>query len=256
MKIDNKFIKEFELIIKESGKILLTYYGNSKRSLKKQGGYVTQADLESEDFLKKNLVKLLPNASFWAEESGKSGKNDYCFVIDPLDGTTNFSYSIPYFCISVALTLNNKPVLGAIYDPLRNEFFHAQKGKGAFLNWSKIHISKETKLKKCLLAVSFPCGWEKKYNSNWKAIEKIRSKSFAMRLMGAAALDLAHVACGRFDATFFQTLKWWDIAAGILIIEESGGVTSEFSGKELTPEFESFVAGSVSVHGELVKLLN
>jgi myo-inositol-1(or 4)-monophosphatase len=256
MSLTKDLYKDVKPIIFEAGNILLSFFRtNFKVSLKNQQQYVTEADLKSEAFLKDKLLKLLPDASFLGEESGKSGKNDYCWVIDPLDGTTNFSYGVPYFCISVALTYKNEPILGLIFDPLRKDLFYASKGQGAFLNDNRIYVSKKEDVSKCFISTSFPDSWKEAYQQNWKAIEIIRRNSYSMRLMGAAALDLANVAASRFDASFFQRLEWWDIAAGIILIEEAGGIVTDFSGNKLIPGFESFVAASAIIHPKLIELL-
>src|SRR3989304_6616926 len=156
-----------EPILRHAGEILLSYWGKPlTRQEKPDSGFVTEADLASEKYLVEALKRLLPTADFYTEENGKFGSNDsgYQWVIDPLDGTTNFAHGIPYFCISVALVYHDKPVCGAIYAPLQDEFFFAQEGKGAFLNDRAIQVSAPKPLSEALVAVGLPYGSRKKSN--------------------------------------------------------------------------------------------
>lgn len=255
----NGLIIKIKPVIQEAGDILITYFnkfncniGNTKII---NGQYVTDADIKSEEFLKKRLGEIVPQASFIAEESGKSGDNEFCFVIDPLDGTTNFAHGIPYFCISVALTVSDEPVLGFVFDPNRNDFFFAQKGKGAFLNGNKINVSNKQNLSECFFATNIPCGTKIQYGRQWEKLTQIRNECFAMRLMGACALDLANVASGRFDGAFFHKLKWWDIAAGTLLIREAGGIVTDFNGQVIDPSYKSYIAANKHIHNNLIKFL-
>lgn len=251
------FKRELEDIAKEAGEILLSYFLKPLNKKSKKAGYATEADLASEDFLIKSLTSLLPEASFWAEESGQSGKNnsEYRWVIDPLDGTTNFTQGIPYFCLSIALTQKDEPIVGLIYNPITKELFYAQKDKGAFLNGNKISVSNKENLKDCFFGTSIPYPGGKKFAKFWRTVVAVRKRSFTLRLMGAAALDQAYVACGRFDGTFFNTLSWWDIAAGIILIKEAGGIVTDYSGNQIGPDFTSFIAASRPIHTELLKII-
>jgi len=247
-------IQQIEPIIKEAGTILVSYFQKSFNYKLVDGHYVTDADLKSEQFLKRSLGEILPQASFIAEESGKSGDSEYCFVIDPLDGTTNFVQGIPYFCISVALTFNNQPILATVYDPLRDEFFFAQRGLGAFLNGNKINISNKRRFSDCCIATNI--SYLIKDINQLSGLLKVRNNALTMRVMGSAALDQAYVACGRLDGAFFNELKWWDVAAGMLLIGESGGIVTDFGYDEITPDFKSYVAGQEEIYNQLIKFLN
>lgn len=249
--------KQVEPIIRKAGEILLSFYGkNLIKHYKPQHGFATEADLASEKFLIEELGKVLPQASFFAEESGKSGKpNEYCWVIDPLDGTTNFAHQIPYFCISIALTHNDVPIFGMIYQPLEDELFLAQKDKGAYLNNQKISVSHPNQLEKSLFVVGFPYNRGIHYDHLLERVKRVRAHSYSFRYFGAAALDQAYVAAGRLDASILEDLAWWDIAAGMIIIQEAGGVVTTFDNKLVTPEFVTYVSGSPEMHEQMISLL-
>lgn len=249
---------DIEQIVRGAGTTLLSYFNTPlTRKEKEAGGFVTEADLASEQYLIDRLQHIIPGAAFWAEESGKDGNdNDYCWVIDPLDGTTNFAHGLPYFCISVALTYRGVPQCGAIYQPLLNEFFYAQDGHGAFLNDIAIHVSRPQGLEECVLVVGLPYREDERFAPSIESIGRIAPHAFAFRHFGAAALDLAYVACGRFDAIFLENLSWWDIAAGILLIQEAGGVVTDFSGKLVRDDYKSCVAASEPIHKVLREMLH
>ncbi|MFC1842350.1 inositol monophosphatase family protein [Candidatus Dependentiae bacterium] len=250
-----KIKKEIEKSIKKAGEILLSFFGNSLSKTNKQGmGFVTQADLASEEFLIEELSKILPGVSFYAEESGiEDNHSDYCFVIDPLDGTTNFAHGIPYFCISVALTYKSEPVLGFVYNPLMHEMFYAQKGKGAFLNDEPISISSLSNFQEAFLAVCIPYEKSTEYYKRFiDSIIKVMKGSFAFRHCGAAALDQAYAASGRFDAIFFEDMFWWDFAAGKLLIQEAGGTVSDFQNNPIGPKSRTFIGANSDMHAILL----
>jgi len=248
--------QRLEPIMKEAGQILLSYFDKKLTFTEKdKSGFVTEADLASEKYLIKALGSLFPQASFCAEESGITGAGDYCWVIDPLDGTTNFAHHIPYFCISVALTYKNKPIIGAIYQPLQDEFFYAQQGGGATLNGVKIRVNTEQNLARTMMAVGFPYAKNKQFMELLEGVQRVLPQTYAMRYFGAVALDLAYVAAGRLDGAFFEGLGWWDVAAGMVLIEEAGGRVTDFEGHEVGPAYISFVAANESMHATLLPIL-
>lgn len=248
--------KRLETIIKKAGKILLSYFGTQLSwNEKERFGFVTEADLASEKFLIEELGKLLPEAAFFAEESGQSGSGDYCWVIDPLDGTTNFAHQVPYFCISVALTYKERPIIAAIYQPLTDEFFYAEQGKGAFLNGSKMSVTGQQELAKSMVVIALPYAKNRQFKDLLDDMQRISPKTYAVRYFGAAALDLAFVAAGRLDGAFFEGLSWWDAAAGMVLIEESGGLVTNFDGGKIDPKYRSLVAANRYMHEKLLLLL-
>jgi myo-inositol-1(or 4)-monophosphatase len=255
-------IKKVEEIIKRAAEIQLSFFDKvgmgsgvtgDKISIevKEQDSIVTEADLVTEKFLIDELSKLLPGASFIGEESGATENADFCWVIDPLDGTTNFSRGIPYFCISVALTFKCDPIYAFIYDPLRQEMFFAKKDGGAYLNGVTIRVVERDE--NLIVAISFPYGG-KMAAEIIQVIENLKRDLCGIRIPGAMALDLAYVACGRFDGVFSGRLGWWDIAAGILIIKEAGGRCSDSKGASLGPDYEDCVAGSIKGFNRILSI--
>lgn len=249
--------QELEPIIRQAGDIVLSYYGKQLvRTQKERHGFVTQADIASEEFLIKALSRVVPEASFWAEESGKSGKSDseYCWVIDPLDGTTNFSYGLPYFCISIALTHHDIPQVGIIYQPLLNELFYAERGKGAFLNGNTISVSAPDQFGQALIAIGFPYPRDERAQVIDIA-QAVAAQAHSIRHFGAIALDLAYIAAGRADGVLFAGLAWWDLAAGMLLIQEAGGTITDFDGNQLKPSYRSCLGASSLVYDRLKRIM-
>ncbi|HRN77986.1 MAG TPA: inositol monophosphatase family protein [Candidatus Dependentiae bacterium] len=249
--------QQLEPIMRAAGDIILSYVPTAQqltRMPKSGNSFATQADIASEEFLKKELHALLPEASILAEESGSSGTAVLQWVIDPLDGTTNFAQGLSYFCISVALTENNIPIVAAIYQPILNEFFYAEHGKGAWLNGQQINVSTPHVFDDAIVAISLPY-LRKQRGPLVDALGSIAKKARAVRHFGAAALDLAYVACGRLDGLFLTYLAWWDVAAGILLIQEAGGQVTDITGKNVTPNYTSCIAGAPVVYQGLIKEL-
>lgn len=242
-----------ETAVRAAGQIVSSHFnGALKKHTKPDGSFATQADLESEQYLIKELGALIPGSAFYAEESGITSGNEYCWVIDPLDGTTNFAQGIPYFCISVGLTRNGERIAGAIYQPTTDEFFYAFKGQGAFLNDKPLKKRGPNTLEDAVIgcALSYKVD-HKLYNT----IGALEPKVYSVRILGAAALDIAYCASNRFDGALFSGLSWWDIAAGSLILEEAGGVASTLDGGLLNSDARSFLGGSKLIFEELNNLL-
>lgn len=242
-----------EAAVRKSGKILLSYF-NTALDLhhKKDGSFATDADLASERYLIESLSKVLPEAGFYAEESGITNPSEYMWVIDPLDGTTNFAQGIPYFCIAVALTRNDERILGVVYQPCLDELFYAAKGCGATLNGKKIEVSKKKEFSQAVIGCSLSHSIDHKL---YNAISLLEPKVYSVRLMGASALDIAYCASGRFDGVFFGELCWWDIAAGSLVLEEAGGQVSTRDEQLLTNQARSFIGGPELIYKELAPLI-
>jgi myo-inositol-1(or 4)-monophosphatase len=256
MILTGELIQAVEAIVKQAGTIVLTYFGKPlERKEKKDAGFVTIADLESERYLMAALQQLLPQASFFAEESGKNGDAPYCWVIDPLDGTTNFAHQIPYFCISVALTYEGTPVLGIVYDPLRDELFCAQRDKPTLCNGKPVAVNQPENLNQALILVGVPYQKGEAYVQTIETVKRLSAQIVDFRHLGAIALEQAYVACGRADGIFFRRLGWWDIAAGLLLIKQAGGKVSTFQGTMLTQNYRSFVGGHPEIHAKLRLLL-
>jgi len=203
----------------KASKILIRDFGeveNLQVSKKGPTDFVTNSDIKAEKIIIEELKKARPNYSFISEENGSENNKDLTntWIIDPIDGTVNFLHGIPHFAISIALKTKNEIVSGVIFDPIKNEMFYAEKNNGAFFNNHRIRVSKKNNLHNCLFATSGSI--ENEYN-------------FPYRKSGCAALDLAYVASGRYDGYFQKNLNLWDIAAGIILVEEAGGIISKIN---------------------------
>mgnify|MGYP000844562858 CR=1 FL=1 len=229
-------LEESSVLVKETGQWILqqsTQFSSSDIIYKGTNDLVSFVDQQAEAKLKQGLSQIFPEAGFIAEETaatyGDVG-NGYYWVIDPLDGTTNFLHKLPVFAVSVGLIFEKQPILGLIYEPNRDELFTAFKGNGAHLNGSSIRVSPENSLSKSLLATGFPY-YDFSYQDRYlDLLKELMRSSHGLRRMGAAAIDLAYTACGRFEGFFEANLKPWDVAAGKIIIEEAGGTVTNFSG--------------------------
>ena len=195
---------------------------------------VSHVDKTAEARLVKGLQALLPEAGFLAEE-GTAGASDdarFRWVVDPLDGTTNLIHGLPVFCVSVALVDGHQPVVAIVYDPNRDECFTAWKGGGTHLNGKPVRCANRSHLSDALVATGFPHWDFDRMDEYLKALTAYARGSRGIRRMGSAAIDLAYVACGRFDLFFEYSLQPWDIAAGLLLVQEAGGITCTFSGQD------------------------
>jgi len=258
MKVDEGLLAvHIDPIIKDAAKIVLSYYQRITNYHEKEtGGLVTQADLESEKFLSTALSELVPGSGVFGEESGENdGTNDYTWVIDPLDGTTNFVHGLPYFCISVALTYKGKPQIGVVYNPLTEEYFSAIRGQGAYLNGKKIEMSRTSKVENSLIMIGLPYSRQERFKQMMRIVENISLKVYAFRHFGAAALDQAYLAAGRLDGVVLNELGWWDVAAGILLIEEAGGMVTDFEQNPIDKRYKSFIAAGKELYPQLLELI-
>lgn len=255
--------KRLELIfekIVQAGEILKKYYaGSFEINHKGKIDLVTTADLEVEAFLKEALKKDFPDFPVMAEESSDikkfSPEGDY-FLLDPLDGTTNFAHGLPWFAISLALMRDYSPQLGVIYNPITEELFWAEKGKGAFLNGKAIRVSQREPLINCLLATGFPVSKIMEKPKHFLIpFEDFMVRTRGVRRFGAAALDLAYVSAGRYDGFYEAYLKPWDTAAGLLMVEEAGGKVTTYLGESYHPFKNTIVASNGLIHDEMIELL-
>lgn len=224
--------------------------------IKTENNLVTYVDKESERRFVDALSKLLPDAGFVAEEgTGERNESGYNWVIDPLDGTTNFVHKVPVWCTSIGLCYNTQPVLGVIYDPNSNECYSAYEGGGAFLNEKSIHVSDIEKLGQSLLATGFPYddfGREEAYITLFRQLMR---DTRGMRRLGSAALDMAWVACGRFEAFYEYGLNPWDVAAGSIIVREAGGTVTEFNDNDNPVFGDDLICSNGSIHQPLRKIV-
>jgi len=217
---------------------------------------VTEMDLLSEKIIGSEIGQHYPNHSLLAEERiMKQGDSPYRWIIDPLDGTTNYAHGYPIFCISIALEEKGELILGVVYDPMRDELFLAEKGKGARLNGRKIRVSSTPKLARSLLATGFPYDLRESPANNFDHFRNFALRVHAVRRAGSAALDLCYVAAGRFDGFWEMKLGPWDFAAGSLLVREAGGKITDFLGKDLLLDGRNVLASNGKIHGEMIKVL-
>jgi myo-inositol-1(or 4)-monophosphatase len=218
---------------------------------------VSYVDKEAEKLLVAGLSALLPEASFITEE-GTTGQapnpEALNWIIDPLDGTANFVHGLPIYCVSVGLVRGTEPLLGVIHEPSRNELFCAWQGGGAWCNGERLHVSKARTLGESLLATGFPYYMFDKHDRYMKILETLMQKTHGLRRLGAAAVDLAYVAAGRFEAFYEYNLNSWDMAAGVLLVKEAGGIVTDFSGGD-NYLFGGDVVAGCPVHGELLNVI-
>ena len=251
-------LQEVEKCAYKAGEILLSYHDQAGlvRSYKSDGSFATQADLASEKYLIEALRPLVTGAGFYAEESGLQEGNEYAWVIDPLDGTTNFSHGLPYFCVSIALTYCQQPVLGVIYQPTTQELFSVQRGCGSFLKREtlskKLSVSQEPELKKSMIVM---CAEDVAEILRGLDEQFLPGEWPYIRDYGAGALDIAYCAAGRFDGCFYEGTKWWDIAAGSLLLEEAGGRFSTIQGGQIGAEDSSFIGANGLIFNELSQMV-
>jgi myo-inositol-1(or 4)-monophosphatase len=242
-------------IAREAGALVMTHFGR-RREFQYKGDVdlVTEADRASEALIVDRIQARWPQHDVVAEEgSGRESGSDYRWYVDPLDGTTNFAHGFPVFCVSLAVAHKEKVVAGVIYDPTRDELFAAERGQGAYLNQRKMRVSQTASLYESLLATGFPSHKRHK-NPNIHLYHQITLRSHGVRRAGAAALDLACVAAGRFDGFWEFNLNPWDTAAGALLVEEAGGQVSGFSGQPFKVTDRDLLASNGLIHADLLKI--
>ena len=226
---------------------------------KKHNDYVTEVDQAAEQAIIDVLKNAYPDHAILAEESGASAnlhdENENVWIIDPLDGTTNFIHGFPQYCVSIALQQRGKITQAVIYDPTRNDLFTATKGAGAYLNDKRLRVTKRDKIADALIGTGFPYTDMAGLDEYLKMFRIMTEKSAGLRRPGAAALDLAYVAAGRLDGFFEKTLKPWDIAAGSLLITEAGGIVGTFAGESDYLYKGDVIAGTPKVFAQMVALL-
>ena len=255
---------QINLIIKACNKAsrsLIRDFGeieNLQVSSKGPGDFVTSADKRTEKILIEELQKAHPEYGIITEETGIINKSNIKnrWIIDPIDGTFNFMNGIPQFAISVAYEEENEIKCGVIFNPILNEMFCAEKGNGAFLNNSRIRVSKKNKIKNALIVTGGPKGISKIKDKIFSEYINVSNNVANVRKFGSAALDVAYVACGRFDGYWQRELNYWDIAAGIIILKEAGGYIDFFEEDESTPLKKNILASNSFIHEELRELIN
>ena len=227
-------------------------------SQKQVNDFVTDVDQAAEAAIIETLLTAYPGHGIWAEESGRehgAKDSEFVWIIDPLDGTTNFIHGFPVYCVSIALAVKGKIEQAVIYDPRRNDLFTATKGRGAYLNDRRLRVSKRIRLQECLISTGFPFRPGDDFPNYLRMMTDLMPKTAGLRRPGAAALDLAYVAAGYTDGFFETGLQPWDVAAGSLMVTEAGGLVGNFTGEPEFLEHKECMAGNPRVYGQLVGIL-
>ena len=227
-------------------------------STKQVNDFVTDIDQKAEAVIIETLLTAYPTHSILAEESGSehgAQGSDFVWIIDPLDGTTNFIHGFPVYCVSIALAVNGKVEQAVVYDPTRNDIFCATKGRGAYMNDRRIRVSKRTRLQECLISTGFPYRPGDKLKQHLSMLGEIISQTAGVRRPGAAALDLAYVAAGFSDGFFESGLQPWDVAAGSLLVTEAGGLVGNYTGESEFLHEKECVAANPRIYGQMVTTL-
>jgi myo-inositol-1(or 4)-monophosphatase len=244
---------------RDAGQILLEKFGR-KINVSKKGdiNLVTEADLASEALIIEQIKSYYPKHSILAEEAGNAvvigGENRWKWIIDPLDGTTNFTHGYPCFCVTLALEHDGDIVLGVTYDPTRDELFAAERGRGASLNNKPIRVSETEQLSEALVVTGFPYDFKEKTDFA-RHLYEFLVQARGVRRDGSAAIDMAYVACGRFDGFWEEGLNPWDMAAGLLLIEEAGGRVSTYTESRFDLYSPPILATNGLIHSQMAKVL-
>ena len=246
---------------RKAAKILIRDFGeieNLQVSLKGPGNFVTASDIKVEKILVEELQKARPTYSILSEEIGEINNDEsFKWIIDPIDGTSNFLHGIPHFAISIGLEHDKEIICGIIYDPIKDEMFTAEKGNGAYVNNKRMRVSSRSKLKDCIIFTGGP-----RQNPKDKELFFVEYKNFSsivktpIRKMGSASLDIAYVAAGRCDGFWQRNLNYWDYAAGIILVKESGGFVTDFNGENRYIENETILVTNSKINKEMIEVLN
>jgi len=251
-------INVLEKICDKVSKIIIRDFGEVEKlqvSKKGPGDFVTKTDKKVEKIIIEELEKARPKYGFIAEESGeRKNESEFNWVIDPIDGTSNFMHGIPHFAISIALEKNGEVISGIVCDPIKNETFYAEKGRGAYLNNRRIRVSSRKSLDEVIGLYGCPPMLKIEGNKFFDQIKKASSQIHKLRNYGSAALDFAYVAAGRADFAWYDHLNYWDYAAGKIILLEAGGTITDFAGKSFVKQKETFISNSY-IHDEVIKIL-
>ncbi len=255
----SEFLKTGVTAARLAGDIILKNLGQLSKAdieTKQASDFVTKVDRWSEAVIIQTIRERFPSHSFLAEETIKQDSSaDFRWIIDPLDGTTNFIHGFPMFSVSIALSYRNAIIIAVVFDPLKDELFHAVKGQGAFLNNKPVSVSGITALQNCLIATGFPFREKEMLELYLDAFRKIFDKVSDIRRAGSAALDLAYIAAGRCEGFFELNLSPWDVAAGSLIIQEAGGAVTDFGGGDEYLSSGNIVAGNREIQTRLLEII-
>lgn len=244
---------------REAGKIIMQYFDGEFKVDHKEGinNLVTEVDKLAEKKIIEIIKLSYPTHSIISEEVGELLQtSDYQWIIDPIDGTVNFAHGVPICCVSIGVLYQDELILGAVYNPMMNELFFAEKGKGATLNGKKIKVSDNNNFKTAFLVTGFPYNWPESAQHPIKVFERLVLEGLPVRRLGSAAIDLCWVACGRFDAFWEYNLQPWDVAAGYLIVQEAGGRITDFDGTSYSVFTKETLATNGLIHNEILSVIN
>ncbi|MGB2691129.1 MAG: inositol monophosphatase family protein [Thermodesulfobacteriota bacterium] len=251
------YLEIAEKTAREAGVILLENLGKVKEiEFKAKNSLVTEVDKLSEEIIISNIKSSFPEHAIFAEESGRdSNTSDHVWLIDPIDGTTNYAHAYPFFSISIALEVRGEVIVGLVYDPVKDEMFTAEEGKGAFLNGEPIAVSKSDAIEHSHVCTGFMHEVEWMVEANIKHFGNFIRRARAVRRDGSAALDLCYVACGRFDGFWELGLNPWDTAAAVLILKEAGGHVCKFTGDQYSIYDKEILATNSIVQDQMMEIL-
>jgi myo-inositol-1(or 4)-monophosphatase len=257
MKLRADFRRVVEAAVRESGLFLkANLHRRARAAHKGEVDLVTEYDMRAQEILAGRLSEAFPDHGILAEEDlTRPGRSEFRWILDPLDGTTNYAHTFPVFSVSAALEHRGRVVLGLVYDPMREELFSAMEGRGASLNGRKIQVSGVADLGQSLLATGFPYDIRTSPVNNIGNWDRFLLRAQALRRCGSAAMDLCYVACGRFDGFWELKLKPWDVAAGALIVAEAGGKVTDFQGREHRIDVPETLASNGLIHGAMIEVL-
>ena len=261
MKLDSPNINVMVKACRKAAKVIIRDFGeveNLQVSLKGPGDYVTASDKKVEKILIEELQKARPNYSILSEEIGEINNDEsFKWIIDPIDGTSNFLHGIPHFAISVGLEHNKEIICGIVYDPIKDEMFTAEKDNGSYINNQRMRVSARSKLQDCIIFSGGPRFKSTNKDITFDEYKKISSKvNIAIRKLGSASLDMAYVAAGRCDGFWQRDLNYWDIAAGIILVKEAGGFVTDFKGKNEYLQNKTTLATNSKINDEMIKVLS
>jgi myo-inositol-1(or 4)-monophosphatase len=245
-------------IAKEAGNVIRDGFRNniSIEFKTDETNLVTNIDKAAEKVITDFIKKEFPNHSIIAEESGSNTKlSEYTWVIDPIDGTTNFAHGLPIFSVSIGIQKNNKTIIGVIYDVMRDVIYSAEKGSGTYENDKKIIVNQNSKLKESVLVTGFAYDRKDGYSEAVKLFGEFLARTRAVRRLGSAAIDFCYVASGVFDGFWEANLSPWDVCAGMLIVEEAGGRISDFSNNSIDIFANQFLATNGVIHDEMIRII-
>ena len=245
---------------RKASKILIRDFGEIEKlqvSLKGPGDYVTASDKKVEKILIEELQKARPNYSILSEEIGEINNDEsFRWIIDPIDGTSNFLHGVPHFAISIGLEHDKEIICGIVYDPIKDEMFVAEKGNGSYMNNQRMRVASRSKLKDCIIFSGGPRFKSQNKELSFEEYKKFSSKvNIAIRKLGSAALDMAYVAAGRCDGFWQRDLSYWDIAAGIILVKEAGGFVTDYKGENGYIENKTILVSNSEINKEMIEVL-